>query len=450
MPPASPDRFALNPPREFGYKDWVIKLPVPQFLHHDQIAGDQRNNVRIQVLIHSVETRFGKDRCTYRFMPARGLPQPDKIEITQLYAFHEVQHWPGAFAQLEWTSFVMANIEYDDMIKTYGPSAKLSVPVLPKTALQIYQKMKTQEDTELARICQNTGKTIGQVIEGSIKLYAQNNGSQEINLNFDLLEPDTTLPMVSSPAHSDTQMPLTSSPVRKDAPENSDMDGLKIDHRILAHDSADSKADRETTGSMTVPEYIETWRSIRSIPEWQLRRVAKNSKLFAQVHKNHQAWLSRALKRLHVLCLRINCRKTGMEKVSWSDCSKLANEDIRTLFVNVVNKWIHMTKVPFDVRGARDGPIDRQIDFFCYCLAVEDPLPPQGLAHSIKARTHVIKALNWQREVIDSWRRVLKIRADEETGVRYRKENGTMLDLWTGKVETIAKYEERMRDTLRA
>jgi hypothetical protein len=126
MPPAPPDRFALNPPREFGYKDWVINLPVPQFLHHDQVATDQRNNARIQVLIHSVETRFGKDRCTYRFMPARGLPQPDKIEITQLYAFHEVKHWPGAFAQLEWTSFVMANIEYDDMIKTYGPSASLT------------------------------------------------------------------------------------------------------------------------------------------------------------------------------------------------------------------------------------------------------------------------------------------------------------------------------------
>jgi hypothetical protein len=316
--------------------------------------------------------------------------------------------------------------------------------------LQIYQKMKTQEDTELARICQNTGKTIGQVIEGNVKLYAQNNGSQEINLSFDLLEPDTTLPMVSSPAHSDTQMPLTSSPVRKDAPEISDTDDLKIDSRILAHESAVSKADRETTGSTTVPDHTETMRSIRSIPEWQLRRIAKNSKLFALVHKNHQAWLARAFKRLHVLYLRINCRKPGMEKVSWSECSKLANEDIRRLFVDALNQWIHRTKVPFDVRCARNGPIDRHIDFFCYCLALEDPLPPQGLAHSIKARTHVIKALNWQREVIDTWRVVLKSRADEETGKRYRKENGTMLDLWTGKVETIAKYEERMRDTLKA
>jgi hypothetical protein len=310
--------------------------------------------------------------------------------------------------------------------------------------------MKIQEDTELARICQNTGKTIGQVIDGNIKLYAQNNGSQEINISFDLPEPDTTLPMVSSPAHSDTQMPLTSSPVRKDAPEISDTDDLKIDPQILAHDSAVSKADRETTGSTTVPDHTETMRSIRSIPEWQLRRIAKNSKLFALVHKNHQEWLARAFKRLHVLFLRINCRKPGMEKDSWSECSKRANEDIRRLFVDALNQWIHRTKVPFDVRRARDGPIDRHIDFFCYCLALEDPLPPQGLAHSIKARTHVIKALNWQREVIDTWRVVLKSRADEETGKRYRKENGTMLDLWTGKVETIAKYEERMRDTLKA
>ena len=112
----------LNPPQPFGYKDWVIKYPVPQFLLHSNDGAQNHYEVRLQKLVHFVETRFGKGRCFFSFLQGQGQRKPQQIEVTQLYALHEVKHWPGAVAQLEWTSFVMANIEYDDMVRLYGPS----------------------------------------------------------------------------------------------------------------------------------------------------------------------------------------------------------------------------------------------------------------------------------------------------------------------------------------
>ena len=310
--------------------------------------------------------------------------------------------------------------------------------------------MEFHEGAGLARICHKTGKTIGQVIEGNIKLYAQNNGSQEINLNFDLLEHDTTLAMVSSPEHSDTQIPLTSSPLRKDAPAISTKDTSNIDPRLLAHDSAVSRAGNETAEGANVPHHTETICTMRSIPGWQIRQVAKNPKLFAQVQKNHQAWLERAFKRIHILCLRIVCRQPGMEKVPWSQCGKLANEYILGLFDDLLSTWMIKSKVKFDLTRARNGPIDRQLDFLCFSYALNDPLPSQGPARSIKARTHAIRALNRQREIIEVWKVYCKSWADDEEGERYRKENGTVIDLWKGTTETLAEYEERMRNTLKA
>ncbi len=325
-----------------------------------------------------------------------------------------------------------------------------TVPVLPATALEIYSKMEFHEGAGLARICHKTGKTIGQVIEGNIKLYAQNNGSQEINLNFDLLEHDTTLAMVSSPEHSDTQIPLTSSPVRKDAPAISTNDTSITDPRLLAHDSAVSTAGNETAEGANVPHHTETIRTMRSIPGWQIRQVAKNPKLFAQVQKNHQAWLDRSFKRIHILCVRLVCRRPGMEKVPWSQCGRIANDYIRQLFDHVLGIGMRKSKVKFDLTRARPGPIDRQLDFLCFCYSLEDPLPPQGPARSIKARTHAIRALNRQREIIEQWKVELKSRAEKEDGERYRKENGMLIDLWRGTTETFVEYEERMRNTLKA
>lgn len=119
---------SINPPQPFTYTDWVVKLPISPSLQDDQKAARKHKKTRVQRLIHFVDTRFGKGRCFYGFLP--GLPKrermPYQIEVSQLYAFHEVKHWPGAFAQLEWTSFVMANVEYDDLIRLYGPGANLT------------------------------------------------------------------------------------------------------------------------------------------------------------------------------------------------------------------------------------------------------------------------------------------------------------------------------------
>lgn len=120
--------FRLDPPQPFAYTDWVIKIPtplVPQGMSAET-AKEKYKTQRLKRLIKAVETRVGRYRCFYTECHSGSQSLPSQIEVTKLYAIHEVGHWLGAFAQLEWTSFVMANMEYDATRREYGRDANIT------------------------------------------------------------------------------------------------------------------------------------------------------------------------------------------------------------------------------------------------------------------------------------------------------------------------------------
>lgn len=139
MPPSSEDDlFRLDPPKPFKYTDWVIRMPKPgirDFLSPETAKQEYLAN-RLGLLITAVTARFGNDQCYFSEVSPHGsdgsvinkpvTKNPRHFEVTKLYAIHEVHHWPGAFGQLEWTHFVMANLEHDALCREYGPEANIS------------------------------------------------------------------------------------------------------------------------------------------------------------------------------------------------------------------------------------------------------------------------------------------------------------------------------------
>ncbi|KIV81076.1 hypothetical protein PV11_08526 [Exophiala sideris] len=432
MSTASGDLPIINPPQSFGYKDWVIKYPVPQFLHHSNDGHQDHNEVRLQKLVHFVETRFGKGRCFFSFLQGQGQRTPNQIEVTQLYALHEVKHWRGAVAQLEWTSFVLANIEYDDMVKLYGSSSltgTLTVPVLPEAALDVYKLMKESEDAELSRICARTGKTIGQLVDGNISLYANENASHILDTPSLTLEADSTA--ISDQASAPAVVPHIP------RPNTSRTSVSPLADLCTVTSGATGWA--QALASANVPPSGNTLRTVRV----SLRQLAQNEKAFRELGENHRRFLDRMMKKIQQYTMRVTCRLPAMESESWAVCQGRARDYVMKMFSTALQHWQDRSRIPWDEAATPPGALDKQISFFCASYAVTDPLPKSGPNRKIKARMHFMRALHRQRNVVESWVEALKKKAEERTGVRYRKEDGFVLDLWTGGVENVEDFEKR-------
>src|ERR1700761_4676356 len=128
MSTSSRDIFRLNPPQTFTYTDFVVKAPLPRVPQGmtEQAAKYKYPRTRLKRLIRVVEARLGKNRCFFREFQPRDKKKNTHFEITKLYALYEVEHWPGALAQYEWTQFVIANMERDATHDQVGHDAKLA------------------------------------------------------------------------------------------------------------------------------------------------------------------------------------------------------------------------------------------------------------------------------------------------------------------------------------
>ncbi len=122
------DIFRVDPPQDFRYTDFVIQAPTPRVPQgmNQATAKIQYPRSRLKRLIRVVEARLGKTRCFFSECQRRDKKKDTQFEITRLYALHEVEHWPGALAQYEWTQFVIANMERDASREQLGVDVKLA------------------------------------------------------------------------------------------------------------------------------------------------------------------------------------------------------------------------------------------------------------------------------------------------------------------------------------
>lgn len=120
----------INPPQNLQPSDWVIDLPRPE-LHPGvplAIARQHYQSTRIQHLVGYIDKRFDGGRCFYEFLNENKDKdlQPGQTLVTNVFAYHEIEHWPGADAHVKWTEFVMGNVEYDARAEAQASEEGLS------------------------------------------------------------------------------------------------------------------------------------------------------------------------------------------------------------------------------------------------------------------------------------------------------------------------------------
>lgn len=132
---SSKDIYHINPPRNLQPSDWVIELSHPEIPSGLPlaIARQQYQNIRLDRLIGFIENRFPKGCCFYDFLDENKDqdPLPGQTRVTNLFAYHEIDHWPGAQAHVKWTEFVMENLEYDARVEAQASEQGLTRKLLP-------------------------------------------------------------------------------------------------------------------------------------------------------------------------------------------------------------------------------------------------------------------------------------------------------------------------------
>ncbi|KIW78738.1 hypothetical protein Z517_08577 [Fonsecaea pedrosoi CBS 271.37] len=395
---SSKDVFRLDPPQSFTYRDFVIRVPLPR-LPHGMLADTairKYPRTRLKRLIRAVEARLGRHRCFFRECQPRDQKKESQFEVSRLYAIYEVEHWPGAFAQFDWTQFVMANIERDALRIECGRSVKLSLPILPASAVPIYQDMLRQESNDLARIVVNSGQVAGAVFRGQIRTY-----------------PEDDVPKQARHDGSDQQHGLV---------QTSFMPQLS-----LSPNMRDALSDLSTE---------------------QLEQLVCNDQMFRDACEFHQRVVQKELRQMSRLYLRCVGRQPGMNLLTWQEVIYEARKMIKMTFIEQLEKWRRrQPDVQFDFQDSTGTIADLQLRYLISRVQHHDPIPPQASRQfrTELHRKHQIAAMLRQRRILREWTTAIAKRSSVRDGERYRKEGISIMDMWTGGVEDYEAFDERNR-----
>ncbi|KIY00510.1 uncharacterized protein Z520_04195 [Fonsecaea multimorphosa CBS 102226] len=398
MSASSKDVFRLDPPQRFAYTDFVIRAPLPRLPPGMPAETAMRKypRTRLKRLIKVVEARLGRRRCFFSECQPRDQKKESQFAISKLYAMYEVGHWPGALAQYDWTQFVMANIERDALRNEYGQSVKLTLPMLPASAVPIYQEMLRQENSDSARIDVNSGHIAGVMFKGQVRSYPEEDSSRQPRRE----SPDQPHGLVRTPFVP----PLSSSPNMRDA--------------------------------------------LSELSSEQLQELVRDDQMFRTAYEYHQRVVQKELKQMYRFYLRCVCRQPGMHLFTWQEVVHEARTMIKLTFIQQLEKWRQQQPdIRFDIQDSTGTIVDLQLRYLISRVRHFDPIPAQA-SHQFRTeltRKHQIAAMLRQRRILREWTTAIAERSSVRDGERYRREGEHIMDMWTGAVEEYEAFNERNR-----
>ncbi|OAP58342.1 hypothetical protein AYL99_07432 [Fonsecaea erecta] len=393
---ASPkDIFRLNPPQRFAYTDFVIRAPLPRLPLGMSAEAAMRKypRTRLKRLIRVVEARLGRRRCFFSECQPGGQQKESQFAVSKLYAMYEVEHWPGASAQFDWTQFVTANIERDALRHECGRSVKLSLPILPASAVPIFQEMLRQENRTSARLEVTSGNIAGVMYRGQIRTYPEERGrcDSSDHQQHGLLRASFMPQLSSSPNVRDALSELT-------------------------------------------PDELE--------------ELVRSDQLFRIACDFHQKVVEKELRRMDRFYQRCVGRQPGMHLLTWQQVIHEARTMIKLTFIQQLEKWRQQEPaIHFDYQDSTGTILDHQLRYLVSRVRHYDPAPPQASSQFQKElhRKHHIAAMLRQRRIVREWTTVIARRSSVRDGERYRKEGEHIMDMWTGNVEEHEAFDERNR-----
>ncbi|KAL2431811.1 hypothetical protein ABEF95_014071 [Exophiala dermatitidis] len=456
----------LETPHPFAYTDWVVNIPVPQ-IPRDVPYGQMHelDQVILKRLVRAVESRTGRNRCFYEFLvhPSQyNQKRPSQIRVTGLYAFYQVKHWPGAFAQLEWTSFVFANIEYDNMIRIHGAGINLMLPILPMTALPTFQAMKKDQDQLLARICSEQGKTIGEVVEGQMSLYA-NGGLSERGPLHRLSEHDPALqvsqaatqrlsnimalPLPNPSQQTPDPEPISEETLKANPDPSTGIEdaGAEVEHVLpdagpdIEQSAPEPEPEPAPSASASASAGLDADIDLSESPNnWTVDEVVVDKAKFEQTLKLHGEWIQKATYKMQVYMTRHVCRSAQMQAAPWEYCWNEARRLIMAQADTHLQNWHEKFPQCAAKQTLSTGNwLEKQLKCLLMSVAAHHRIPPE-LSPEVQAqwrRKHYLIATGKQRQLLQLWAKKVKGLAEAQHGLRYRYEKDFVWDLWTGKLE---------------
>ncbi|EXJ94922.1 hypothetical protein A1O1_00040 [Capronia coronata CBS 617.96] len=422
----------LDAPHRFVYRDWVIDIAIPPIRTDipEAIALQEYSDECTNRMLGIVGARLGKGRCFYSFL-AEGTGETKRrgqIEVTHLYAFHQVKHWPGASEQMDWTSFVMAKIEYDNLRnlpRQHESSENIMLPVLPVTTVSILKEVINAQDQDLLRICAVTGTLVSHIVAGEVCLYAI--GPRVPAFRTDPATPPKTpkQPLVPSQIlpQNATANALVAPSRAGPSQQNTIVDqGIPIDPLIIAASAAlkrDTPQALHVFGNLTIQQIVESEKSMRQ---------------FTYLHRR---WLSAAYWVLLEAMTRHMFRLIVMNDASIIECDRQARYHMQTQAKHNLQQWLEkhpeLSLPKSEMVGSWQA---KQLKSLLLVVIYHKPIPPTFPAEKQprEVRKRYVSAMARQRHILATWIATARDIVNFRRGRRYRNDKDMVMDMWTGVV----------------
>ncbi|ETI27946.1 hypothetical protein G647_00395 [Cladophialophora carrionii CBS 160.54] len=389
--------FRLDPPETFRYTDFVIRAALPRVPHSmtEEAAKAKYLRTRLKRLMRVVEARLGKGRCFFGESQPRDRKKDTQFSVTKLYALYEVEHWPGALAQYEWTQFVIANMERDAIRERLGSDVKLALPMLPSSALPKYQEMMRQEGSDLTRRVQPPGQINGVVSGGGRRVYT---------------------------SHDPRRNELHDRPTAHHLSERAQL-------------------------MVRLPDLPDIRRTLFEIPSGQLQAISRNDRLYRSTCDSHKSWVQKESKSLTSHYIRCLGREPDANLLTWPQLKAEARKLMGSTLYQQIIQWTRQQPNLNFKLGDGTELVDRQLSFLTIRMNHHDPIPHTASiqVQTERTRKHRIVAMLQQRQSLREWTIAVAEQARLCVGQRYRKELDHVLDFWTGKAERLEEFNERNR-----
>ncbi|KEF57849.1 uncharacterized protein A1O9_05770, partial [Exophiala aquamarina CBS 119918] len=360
-----------------------------------------------------------KGRCFYEFLAGnRGKePSPGQFVVTCIFAYHEIEHWPGAYSHLQWTRFVMENMEYDALAQAQASEEGLILPTLPAEALPIFTAVKRVEGDRLAKESARTGKSIRELTAYDFERYQVRTQG---------------LDAVTDPPTSGLLQPARGEPRHVEELSSAEELTNTAVHQFHVFQTLSEFSPFPTSPSLHLLQPFNG-----RLSRCQLLEAPLNYRLFRHICEAHAVWTTRLVKNHHRLMLRIIFASPESTSDSWHYCFNLARQTIHDFAEHAFQTWqLHNPDVPFDEKKHFPNWLRKQYEYLLATIQARDPIPTNLPAKSARSLTvkQMLVAMHRQQTVLMNWSVEISARAGERCGNRYRHEPDNVLDLWTGEV----------------
>ena len=179
----------------------------------------------------------------------------------------------------------------------------------------------------------------------------------------------------------------------------------------------------------------------------EIEAVVRSDHQYNQLKDYHDLWTGKLYRRLLRGCLYCLARKANYNLLPWEVLIQMARKGIRERATKQLYKWRHHAPQVPNTLNTSVPVLEALFEFFrtLYHHRFGIPTALSAQVPNELRRAMSIRAACMVRKMLQEWVEEVAKRSARPDGEQYRKEGDRILDLWNGKCETYADFDERNR-----